>query len=79
MSAMSRSLFSRLCFLPLFTRPAAPRLANQAINLPVEANRPQVVNLYYTYFEPGLHMVVIVDRLGCQMKRTDNFAAMRIS
>gem|GEM_PF-4812868 len=45
MSAMSRSLYSRLCFLPLFTRPAAPRLANQAINLPVEANRPHVVTI----------------------------------
>ena len=37
---MENEVFFAFIVLPLLTRPAAPRLATQAINLPIETNRP---------------------------------------
>lgn len=39
---MENEVFFAFIVLPLLTRPAAPRLATQAINLPIETNRPHV-------------------------------------
>lgn len=43
-------------FLPLLTRPAAPRLATQGINLSVETCRPHYLyyNRFVTLFVPAL-------------------------
>src|SRR5439155_5607233 len=42
---------SRLLFLPLFTRPAAPRLATRDDVVQVNTNHPRV-RIYYTMEEP---------------------------
>ncbi len=39
---MVNEVFFAFVFLPLLTRPAAPRLATCDINLPIETNRPHV-------------------------------------